>query len=89
MPPKENWEKYTAPIEEEETEEEKKVVPLSEGDIQVLKTYVCIPTLLFSKFRHPNFREAVLARTHYIYKKQSLLTLYLLFHRVLLHMPTN
>lgn len=43
MPPKENWEKYTAPIEEEETEEEKKVVPLSEGDIQVLKTYGAAP----------------------------------------------
>lgn len=41
MPPKEDWEKYKAPVEEE-TKEEKPNVPLTEGDIQVLKTYVCI-----------------------------------------------
>lgn len=43
MPPKEDWEKYKAPVEEEKPSEEKKVVPLSEGDIQVLKTYGAAP----------------------------------------------
>ena len=40
MPPKADWDKYVAP-DEDETEE--KVVPLSEGDIQVLKTYGAAP----------------------------------------------
>lgn len=40
MPPKADWEKYTAPVEEDETKPEEKIVPLSEGDIQVLRTYV-------------------------------------------------
>ena len=40
MPPKEDWEKFKAPAEEEK-QEEKPNVPLTEGDIQVLKTYVC------------------------------------------------
>ncbi|CDO92637.1 unnamed protein product [Kluyveromyces dobzhanskii CBS 2104] len=43
MPPKADWEKYKAPLEEEESKEEKKVVPLSEGDIEVLKTYGAAP----------------------------------------------
>ncbi|CUS23664.1 LAQU0S11e01486g1_1 [Lachancea quebecensis] len=42
MPPKEDWEKYKAPAEEEK-QEEKPNVPLSEGDIQVLKTYGAAP----------------------------------------------
>ncbi|SCV99526.1 LAFE_0A05094g1_1 [Lachancea fermentati] len=42
MPPKEDWEKYKAPVEEE-TKEEKPNVPLTEGDIQVLKTYGAAP----------------------------------------------
>ncbi|ODV91566.1 hypothetical protein CANCADRAFT_131 [Tortispora caseinolytica NRRL Y-17796] len=41
MPPKADWEKYRAPIDDEEKEE--KIVPLSEGDIQVLKTYGTAP----------------------------------------------
>lgn len=40
MPPKADWEKYKPPVDGEE-EKEDNVVPLSEGDIQVLKTYVC------------------------------------------------
>jgi len=40
MPPKADWEKYTAPVEEDKAKEEEKIVPLSEGDIQVLRTYV-------------------------------------------------
>lgn len=44
MPPKQDWEKYKAPVEENESpEDEKKVVPLSEGDIEVLKTYGAAP----------------------------------------------
>ncbi|KAM3160693.1 AAA domain-containing protein [Lachancea thermotolerans] len=42
MPPKEDWEKYKAPAEEEK-QEEKPNVPLTEGDIQVLKTYGAAP----------------------------------------------
>ncbi|CEP62069.1 proteasome regulatory particle base subunit RPT1 LALA0_S04e07052g [Lachancea lanzarotensis] len=42
MAPKEDWEKYKAPAEEE-TSEEKPNVPLTEGDIQVLKTYGAAP----------------------------------------------
>ncbi|KAI9312936.1 P-loop containing nucleoside triphosphate hydrolase protein [Dichotomocladium elegans] len=37
MPPKENWEKYDKPIEDENKEE--KIVALDEGDIKLLKTY--------------------------------------------------
>lgn len=37
-----NWEKYTKKFADEE-EEEKKIVPLSEDDIQVLKTYGAAP----------------------------------------------
>ncbi|SJM82056.1 26S protease regulatory subunit 7 homolog [Zygosaccharomyces bailii] len=45
MPPKEDWEKHKAPIEGsgEENVEEDKSKPLSEGDIQVLKTYGAAP----------------------------------------------
>lgn len=39
MPPKADWEKYKPPVEDDE-EEKKEIIPLSEGDIQVLKTYV-------------------------------------------------
>ncbi|CAR24928.1 proteasome regulatory particle base subunit RPT1 [Lachancea thermotolerans CBS 6340] len=42
MPPKEDWEKFKAPAEEEK-QEEKPNVPLTEGDIQVLKTYGAAP----------------------------------------------
>lgn len=42
MPPKEDWEKYKAPVEDEAKVEEK-IKPLSEGDIQVLKTYGAAP----------------------------------------------
>lgn len=42
MPPKENWEKYTPPAEGESTEQNK-ISPLSEGDIQVLKSYGAAP----------------------------------------------
>lgn len=41
MPPKADWDKYIAPDEEEIAKEDEKIVPLSEGDIQVLRTYVC------------------------------------------------
>lgn len=40
MPPKADWDKYVTPVEDESKPEEK-IVPLSEGDIQVLRTYVC------------------------------------------------
>lgn len=42
MSPKEDWEKSSKTIEEQD-EEQQKVVPLSEGDIQVLKTYGAAP----------------------------------------------
>ncbi|RLV89544.1 26S protease regulatory subunit 7 [Spathaspora sp. JA1] len=42
MPPKADWDKYIAPSEEDEKNQEK-IVPLSEGDIQVLKTYGAAP----------------------------------------------
>ncbi|GAV51896.1 hypothetical protein ZYGR_0AF03670 [Zygosaccharomyces rouxii] len=45
MPPKENWEKHKTPIEVtgDENAEDDKGSPLSEGDIQVLKTYGAAP----------------------------------------------
>ncbi|CAR25894.1 hypothetical protein ZYGR_0A04670 [Zygosaccharomyces rouxii] len=45
MPPREDWEKYKAPIEGtgDENAEDTKGSPLSEGDIQVLKTYGAAP----------------------------------------------
>ncbi|KAL3231202.1 Uncharacterized protein RNJ44_00841 [Nakaseomyces bracarensis] len=44
MAPKEDWDKYKAPIEDESTKaEDDKAVPLTEGDIQVLKTYGAAP----------------------------------------------
>ncbi|KAH3663547.1 hypothetical protein OGAPHI_004948 [Ogataea philodendri] len=44
MAAKEDWEKYKKPVDDadEETKEEK-ITPLSEGDIQVLKTYGAAP----------------------------------------------
>ncbi|ODV95297.1 hypothetical protein PACTADRAFT_42560 [Pachysolen tannophilus NRRL Y-2460] len=42
MAPKEDWEKYKAPIEDEKKPEDE-IKPLSEGDIQVLKTYGAAP----------------------------------------------
>ncbi|KAG2731842.1 hypothetical protein G9P44_005429 [Scheffersomyces stipitis] len=42
MPPKADWDKYVAPIDDDEKNQEK-IVPLSEGDIQVLKTYGAAP----------------------------------------------
>ncbi|VVT51423.1 uncharacterized protein SAPINGB_P003091 [Magnusiomyces paraingens] len=42
MPPKADWEKYKAPTEDDETEK-KDIIPLSEGDIQVLKSYGAAP----------------------------------------------
>ncbi|SCV05520.1 LANO_0H09296g1_1 [Lachancea nothofagi CBS 11611] len=42
MASKQDWEKYKAPVEEDQ-QEEKPNVPLSEGDIQVLKTYGAAP----------------------------------------------
>ncbi|GMM56790.1 proteasome regulatory particle base subunit [Maudiozyma humilis] len=45
MPPKADWEKYKAPVEssEDAAKKDEKIVPLSEGDIQVLKTYGAAP----------------------------------------------
>ncbi|CAL9730025.1 26S proteasome regulatory subunit 7 homolog [Monosporozyma unispora] len=47
MPPKEDWEKYKAPVDTEEDDKNSskkdEMVPLSEGDIQVLKTYGAAP----------------------------------------------
>ncbi|MCP8715963.1 MAG: 26S protease regulatory subunit [Asgard group archaeon] len=40
MPPKEDWDKYVAPSEDEVQD---KITPLTEGDIQVLKTYGTAP----------------------------------------------
>ncbi|EDK43590.1 26S protease regulatory subunit 7 [Lodderomyces elongisporus NRRL YB-4239] len=42
MPPKADWDKYIPPAEEDEKDQEK-IVPLSESDIQVLKTYGAAP----------------------------------------------
>lgn len=42
MPPKADWDKYVAPDETDEANQDK-IVPLSEGDIQVLKTYGAAP----------------------------------------------
>lgn len=42
MPPKADWEKYRAPIEDSDQKKEEKIQPLSEDDIAVLKTYVLI-----------------------------------------------
>ncbi|PRT55956.1 26S protease regulatory subunit 7 [Wickerhamiella sorbophila] len=43
MPPKADWEKYKPPVGGGEEETEDKIVPLSEGDIEVLKTYGLAP----------------------------------------------
>ncbi|EDO18490.1 hypothetical protein Kpol_1032p87 [Vanderwaltozyma polyspora DSM 70294] len=46
MPPKEDWEKYKAPLEGKENEDvskDEKITPLTESDIQVLKTYGAAP----------------------------------------------
>ncbi|CDR39348.1 CYFA0S03e02366g1_1 [Cyberlindnera fabianii] len=43
MPPKADWDKYVAPLEDESNKPEEKIVPLSEGDIQVLRTYGVAP----------------------------------------------
>ncbi|CCH60108.1 hypothetical protein TBLA_0C03040 [Henningerozyma blattae CBS 6284] len=43
MAPKEDWDKYKAPIEDDKTTVDEKITPLSEGDIQVLKTYGAAP----------------------------------------------
>lgn len=40
MPPKADWEKYKASVDGEDDGPQKEIIPLSEGDIQVLKTYV-------------------------------------------------
>ncbi|KAK7203454.1 P-loop containing nucleoside triphosphate hydrolase protein [Myxozyma melibiosi] len=42
MPPKADWEKYRAPVEDSDQKEEK-IQPLSEDDIAVLKTYGVAP----------------------------------------------
>ncbi|KAK9461500.1 P-loop containing nucleoside triphosphate hydrolase protein [Lipomyces oligophaga] len=42
MPPKADWEKYRAPVEDSDQKEEK-INPLSEDDIAVLKTYGIAP----------------------------------------------
>ncbi|KAK9234272.1 P-loop containing nucleoside triphosphate hydrolase protein [Lipomyces kononenkoae] len=42
MPPKADWEKYRPPVEDE-PEKEEKIVPLSEDDVAVLKTYGAAP----------------------------------------------
>ncbi|ESW95770.1 hypothetical protein KL930_003045 [Ogataea haglerorum] len=44
MAAKEDWEKYKKPVDDpEEEKKEEKITPLSEGDIQVLKTYGAAP----------------------------------------------
>ncbi|KAF5093543.1 hypothetical protein D0Z03_002368 [Geotrichum reessii] len=43
MPPKADWEKYKAPVEDEDATNQKEIIPLSEGDIQVLKSYGAAP----------------------------------------------
>ena len=44
MPPKEDWEKYKAPLEDDDKKpDDDKIVPLTEGDIQVLKSYGAAP----------------------------------------------
>ncbi|KAG7925909.1 hypothetical protein KL925_003671 [Ogataea polymorpha] len=44
MAAKEDWEKYQKPVDDpEEEKKEDKITPLSEGDIQVLKTYGAAP----------------------------------------------
>ena len=46
MPPKAHWEKYKAPVEDEDATNQKEIIPLSEGDIQVLKSYVSSNSLV-------------------------------------------
>lgn len=44
MAPKEDWDKYKAPIDDDSTKiDDDKATPLTEGDIQVLKTYGAAP----------------------------------------------
>ena len=45
MPPKADWEKYKAPVDDAEdtNKKDEKITPLTEGDIQVLKTYGAAP----------------------------------------------
>ena len=53
MPPKEDWEKYKAPLEDDDKKpDDDKIVPLTEGDIQVLKSYGAAPTSLTSCSLH-------------------------------------
>lgn len=43
MAPKEDWDKYKKPVEDDENKPEEKINPLTEDDIQVLKTYGAAP----------------------------------------------
>ncbi|VEU19349.1 DEKNAAC100787 [Brettanomyces naardenensis] len=43
MPAKEDWDKYKRPDDNDDSDKEKEVKPLSEDDIQVLKTYGAAP----------------------------------------------
>lgn len=54
MPPNANWDKYVAPDEDEIDEN---IIPLSEGDIQVLKTYGAAPYLASLKQLEKDLKE--------------------------------
>lgn len=54
MPPNPNWDKYVAPDEDEVKDD---IVPLSEGDIQVLKTYGAAPYLALLKDLEKDLKE--------------------------------
>ncbi|AMD22748.1 HHL022Wp [Eremothecium sinecaudum] len=59
MPPKKDWEKYKAPIEtdDEQKRSDEDVKPLSEGDIQVLKTYGAAPYAAKLKSTEKDLRD--------------------------------
>ena len=57
MAPNENWDKYKKPIEEEKDEKETEIKPLSEDDIQVLKTYSAAPYSVSIKSIEKDLKE--------------------------------
>lgn len=59
MPSKENWEKYKAPIESdgEQGTDSDKINPLTESDIQVLKTYGAAPYAAKLKYTEKDLKD--------------------------------
>lgn len=55
MPPNPDWDKYVAPTDDDENKDN--ITPLSEGDIQVLKTYGAAPYMMFLKQLEKDLKE--------------------------------